>query len=314
MLALVVAFFPADTQAKKKANVKLNKTSATLAPGGTVQLKLENNKKKVKWSSSKTSVATVSGSGLVTAKGAGNATITAKVGKKSYKCKVAVKNVVKNLPLVGAPVNTHKSFVYVLKKDKDNKNPLKLSDYAVIPENVHDKWLEQEEDNKKEDPEYLGYEYVGEAAVSMTSASITYQNFDTTVNGYKGDHRYNVNVTGTYSMPDQLSALLTKKSEWNSVVRNVYVVPRYGYRNDPYEKRTQWMYGNYTYALKDIHRYNQAGNGYIENVSVDKQAKTFTVSITDLEQDEAATKGQVTLGNYLRYNCDVYPDNSEGGM
>lgn len=77
--------------AQKKA--KLNKSKATIYVGKTVTLKLKNNKKKVKWSSSNKKVATVSKKGKVTGKKAGKATITAKVGKKKYKCKVTVKKV-----------------------------------------------------------------------------------------------------------------------------------------------------------------------------------------------------------------------------
>ena len=53
-------------------------------------LKLKNNKKKVTWSSNKNKVAAVTKKGKVTAKKKGTATITAKVGKKKYKCKVTV--------------------------------------------------------------------------------------------------------------------------------------------------------------------------------------------------------------------------------
>ena len=55
-------------------------------------MKVKGTKKKPKWSSSKKSVATVSSKGKVVAKKAGSATITAKIGKKKYKCKVTVKN------------------------------------------------------------------------------------------------------------------------------------------------------------------------------------------------------------------------------
>lgn len=72
--------------------VKLNKTKLTLKKGQTYQLKLSPDQKKVKWSSSKKNVVSVSKKGKLTAKKAGNATITAKVGKKKYTCKVTVKN------------------------------------------------------------------------------------------------------------------------------------------------------------------------------------------------------------------------------
>lgn len=73
---------------------KLNKKSASIYVGKTVKLKvLENTTgKKVKWSSSKSAVATVSSSGVVKGKKAGKTVITAKAGSKKYTCKVTVKN------------------------------------------------------------------------------------------------------------------------------------------------------------------------------------------------------------------------------
>ena len=72
------------------AKVKLNKKTVYMAKGDKVQLKVTGTKKKVKWSSSKKSICTVSKKGKITAKKIGKATITAKVGKKRYKCKVVV--------------------------------------------------------------------------------------------------------------------------------------------------------------------------------------------------------------------------------
>lgn len=70
---------------------KINKKKATLKVGQTLQLKVTGTKGKVKWKSSKKSVATVSSKGRVKAKKKGYATITAKIGKKKYTCKVTVK-------------------------------------------------------------------------------------------------------------------------------------------------------------------------------------------------------------------------------
>lgn len=70
---------------------KISKTSLSLEVKKTATLKVTGTSQKVKWSSNKTSVATVSSSGKVTAKKAGTATITAKVGTKKYTCKVTVK-------------------------------------------------------------------------------------------------------------------------------------------------------------------------------------------------------------------------------
>ena len=71
--------------------VKLNKTKATIYVGRTVQLRVKNTRKKVRWSTSNKKVVTVTGKGKVKGKKTGNATVTAKVGKKKYKCKITVK-------------------------------------------------------------------------------------------------------------------------------------------------------------------------------------------------------------------------------
>lgn len=69
---------------------KINKKSATLIKGKTLQLKVSGANGKITWSSSRKSVATVNSKGKVTAKKKGTATITAKIGKKKYTCKVRV--------------------------------------------------------------------------------------------------------------------------------------------------------------------------------------------------------------------------------
>lgn len=71
---------------------KVSKSKATLLTGQTLQLKLSGTKGKAKWTSSKKAVATVSSTGKVKAKKVGSATITAKVGKKKYSCKLTVES------------------------------------------------------------------------------------------------------------------------------------------------------------------------------------------------------------------------------
>ncbi|MCQ4638005.1 Ig-like domain-containing protein [Anaerovorax odorimutans] len=74
------------------SKVKISKKKATVVKGKTLQLKVKGTKKKAKWTSSKKKVATVNKKGKVTAKKAGKTVITAKIGKKKYKCKITVKN------------------------------------------------------------------------------------------------------------------------------------------------------------------------------------------------------------------------------
>ena len=90
-LALVVLFLvnfirPVGVQAAK---TKLSKSAVTIYRGASTSLKVSGSKKKVKWSSSKKSVVSVS-SGKLKGKKAGTAYIYAKVGKRTLKCKVIV--------------------------------------------------------------------------------------------------------------------------------------------------------------------------------------------------------------------------------
>lgn len=79
-----------EQNAEAKAKPVLNKKKVSLAAGGKVTLRLKNWEKRVAWSSSKKSVAAVSGKGVVRAKKKGTAKITAKAGSKKYVCKVTV--------------------------------------------------------------------------------------------------------------------------------------------------------------------------------------------------------------------------------
>lgn len=85
------ACFTAPSKAFAASKVKLNKTSATLLLGKSTTLKLSGAKaSKVKWTSSKKSVATVK-NGKVKARKPGTTTITAKYKGKKYKCSVKVR-------------------------------------------------------------------------------------------------------------------------------------------------------------------------------------------------------------------------------
>lgn len=72
------------------ATPRLNKTKVTLVKGRQVKLKVAGTTKKVKWSSDKKKIATVTSKGVVKAKGKGTAKIIAKIGKKKLICWVTV--------------------------------------------------------------------------------------------------------------------------------------------------------------------------------------------------------------------------------
>jgi len=93
LLTLALIFSLAGpAQAVSAATIKISKAKATLEVDSTLKLSVTGTKNKVAWKTSKSSVATVSSSGLITAKKEGSATITATVSSKKYICVVTVVN------------------------------------------------------------------------------------------------------------------------------------------------------------------------------------------------------------------------------
>ncbi len=88
LLALMVMF----CMASPVSAASISKKKVTLCVGQTVQLKIRKAKKKAKWTSSNKKIATVSSKGKVKAKKKGKVTITARIGKKKYKCKVTIES------------------------------------------------------------------------------------------------------------------------------------------------------------------------------------------------------------------------------
>jgi len=130
LLAVMVMFtsFPMNAEA---ATIKLNKSKTTIYVGKTETLKITGTKKKATWESSDKKVATVSQKGKVTAKKKGTATITAKVGKKTYKCKVTVKNPYINkkslIMVVGQTYNLKLVGTEIKSVEKDRKYKLDVT-------------------------------------------------------------------------------------------------------------------------------------------------------------------------------------------
>ena len=92
VLVLTLGFSPV-TNVEAKAAPRLNYKKVTLVQGKKKKLKVRNLRRgrKVKWYSTKKSVATVNRKGVVKAKKKGKTYIVAKVGKKKYRCKIIVK-------------------------------------------------------------------------------------------------------------------------------------------------------------------------------------------------------------------------------
>lgn len=79
---------------KSSTKIKLNKTSVTLRPKHTYQLKatVTGKKGRLKWTSSNPKVVSVNARGKITAKKAGTANIVVKVNEVKVICKVTVAN------------------------------------------------------------------------------------------------------------------------------------------------------------------------------------------------------------------------------
>lgn len=82
ILAVLLLSISMGTVNVQAAKLKLNKTKVTVYKGCTETLKVTGSKKKVKWSSSKKAVASVSSSGKIKGKKKGTTVIYAKVGNK----------------------------------------------------------------------------------------------------------------------------------------------------------------------------------------------------------------------------------------
>lgn len=121
--SLVYTGNPADAAA-----VKLNKQKLTLYTGNSYTLKVKGTSSKVKWSSSKKSVATVSAKGKVTAIKTGKAKIKAKTGKKKLTCTVTVKKRPLGKGTKASPKSAYETntFTYYQEGKKMGKITMKL--------------------------------------------------------------------------------------------------------------------------------------------------------------------------------------------
>lgn len=91
MAAVLCVFITGGMGARPaQAAVKLDRSAMNLCVGDKTRLTLSGTSKKAKWKSSKPAVVKVSSQGTVKAVAPGRATVTAAVGKKSYKCTVKV--------------------------------------------------------------------------------------------------------------------------------------------------------------------------------------------------------------------------------
>ena len=108
------------------ATAKLNKKKLTLMTGDTYTLKVKKASGKVKWKSSKKSVASVSSKGKVKAKRSGSATITARVSGKKLTCRIKVKSAAKGTRANPKSAYALNTFTFYQEEKKSGKFSIKL--------------------------------------------------------------------------------------------------------------------------------------------------------------------------------------------
>ena len=133
---MVVTLLPM-AQTSAKARTGLNRRNVTIYVGKTVHLKVKykRTKKNVKWKSTNKKVATVSNKGKVKGKKVGKATIIARVGNKTYKCRVIVKKKKVNVktPIQNKPEETGTMHIQPVETSTNGIKPIETSTTVMKP-------------------------------------------------------------------------------------------------------------------------------------------------------------------------------------
>ena len=107
--------------------IVISRSEATIEENKTVQLSVKNTKENIIWSSSDTSVLTVSQSGLVKGIKTGTAIVSASTSNKTVTSKITVKEREKILELNKSKVSLEKDSTYKLKATLDGKEANNLT-------------------------------------------------------------------------------------------------------------------------------------------------------------------------------------------
>lgn len=144
VLFLTLVFNSVGNNTYAATKVAISHSSLKLEYGSTSSVSMKGTKEKVSWSSSNIKVASVTSSGKLKAKikaqSEGKATITAKVGKKKYTCKVTVLS--PEIYYIGdrevkyySDSNSHKVFFSMLDKNEQRTYANMKVDIKIINSN-----------------------------------------------------------------------------------------------------------------------------------------------------------------------------------
>lgn len=178
---------------------RLSKSYIVLTTGGTRQLSLKGTSQKVKWSTKKSSIATVTSKGLVKGVKAGETTITATVSGKKYSCDVKVISLEKNYEKLKS---------YILKKGKVDDNGDSYIQYRMQQEDVEEDELELIKITYVTDSDQYKFEYYIETREKEDEARISCVMYVNVLNSTTAD----VNV----ELYDNTEGTITGKAKFNA--------------------------------------------------------------------------------------------------
>lgn len=253
LLALILAIgFSPVTNVEAKAAPRLNYKKVTLVQGKKKRLKVRNlrRRRKVKWYSTKKSVATVNRKGVVKAKKKGKTFIVAKVGKKKYRCRVIVKKKVSK-----KKKKTKKSNKKV-KINKSTKKQLPASSWYV-------NFGFNKSINVNNSVDLFYYLMAGSDNLSNTSYSVRskyYKWYSSNTNVLK-INRYGVATSKSKGTSKVYCKYMTKSGEWKKTrIETIKVIDvgdiTFSYSLNFDKERHLQEFPNFTGFKDNKHNYN----------------------------------------------------------
>lgn len=255
-------------------SVSLDLTELTLSPGETATLKAtvlpEDSTDEVEWSSSDEMIATVQ-DGVVTAVGAGEATITAKAGTQKAECKVTVLAIPDGAANLGIVMTRSDGTTYKLYWAKSN---LSTSGLCANPEDYGD-YYAWGETAAKDIYDWSTYKWANGNGLTKYNTGGHSGTVDNKTLLDSEDDVAHVSLGGNWRMPtyvewtalrDQCTWTWTTQNGINGILvtasnGNSIFLPAAGYRNDPdgIHLEEAGFSGNYwssslnTYDLEDAY-------------------------------------------------------------
>lgn len=210
-VALAVALILSTTVFVSAATTKINKKSLSIYAEKTATVKVLNTSKKVTWTSSKKTVATVKSTGKttakITAKKAGNSTITGKIGSKKYTCKVTVKYATGSRqkpadPTQGVTIKTSSGTVY-FKVNKICSGSDAESWYKTLDSDTW-KFYQEYDSESFVGKKLVGIEYQVKVNAGYEDYSLSGLDIINSYNLYNGNCNASLPMLDTLTLDDQL--------------------------------------------------------------------------------------------------------------